>query len=80
LSQQNISDEVQIYSGKFSLVDNTRTAYDYLEGLSNFWLIVLRPGGINFGYLVFEIPASSKPMQLVLHSQTRPPLTAELRM
>ncbi len=79
LSQQNISDEVQIYTGRFSLLDQNNNSYDYIEGLSNFWLIILRPGGINFGYLVFEIPSDAKPMYLVLHGLNRSPLSVALR-
>ncbi|MDQ7826244.1 MAG: DUF4352 domain-containing protein [Candidatus Eremiobacteraeota bacterium] len=79
LSQQNISNEVQIYTGKFALVDSSRQVYEYQESLSNFWLLVLRPGGNNFGYLVFEIPVNVQPMQVVLSTTTRPPLTLNLR-
>jgi len=79
LSQQNTSDDVQIYTGRFSLLDQDNSSYDYIEGLSNFWLIILRPGGINFGYLVFEIPADAKPMNLVLHGLNRAPLSVALR-
>lgn len=79
LSQQNVSNEVQIYTGKLALVDNGGNAYEYMEALSNFWLLVLRPGGINFGYLVFEVPSNSVPMQVVLSTTTRPPLTLNLR-
>ncbi len=79
ISQQNVSDEVQVYTGRFSLLDTTNHSYDYIEGLSNFWLVILRPGGLNFGYLVFEIPDDASPHQLALHGLNRPPLTVELR-
>ncbi len=79
LSQQNVSNEVQIYTGKLALVDNGGNAHEYMEALSNFWLLVLRPGGINFGYLVFEIPSNAVPMQVILSTTTRPPLTLNLR-
>jgi hypothetical protein len=79
LSQSNISDEVQIYTGKFALVDSGGQAYEHIEALSNFWLLVLRPGGNNFGYLVFEIPVTATPMQVVLSTTTRPPLSINLR-
>lgn len=79
LSQQNISDEVQIYSGRFSLLDQNNHSYDYMEGLSNFWLVILKPGGINFGYLVFEVPADTKPMKVVLHGLNQAPLSVGLR-
>lgn len=78
LSQQNISNQVQIYTGKFSLVDQNQNSYDHLEGLSNFWLVILRPYGVNFGYLVFEIPQNSKPICLVLHALNQAPLTINL--
>lgn len=78
LSQQNISEQVQIYTGRFSLLDQKNTSYDYIEGLSNFWLVILRPFGINFGYLVFEVPVDSKPMSVVLHALNQAPLTLNL--
>jgi hypothetical protein len=78
LSQQNISDVTQVYTGKFTLLDQNRTSFNYLEGLSNFWLVVLPPGGANFGYLVFEIPRNSKPSQLILHGLSKAPLLLKL--
>lgn len=78
LSQQNISEQVQIYTGRFSLLDQKNTSYDYIEGLSNFWLVILRPFGINFGYLVYEVPVDAKPMNLVLHALNQAPLTLNL--
>lgn len=79
LSQQNVSNEVQIYTGKFAMLDTNRRVYEYSEGLSNFWLMVLRPGGANFGYIVFEVPKDAQPMQLVLTTTTRPPLALDLK-
>jgi len=79
LQQQNISNEVQIYIGKFSLVDQRNRSYENLDKLSNFWLVVLRPGGIIMGYLVYEIPEESKPMNLVLHGMNMPPLSVGLK-
>ena len=78
LSQQNVSNEVQIYTGRFSLLDQNNNAYDYIEGLSNFWLVILRPYGINFGYLVFEIPTNAHPTRLALHALNQSPLTMNL--
>ncbi|MGM9992477.1 MAG: stalk domain-containing protein [Candidatus Bruticola sp.] len=78
LSQQNISQQVQIYTGRFSLMDQKSNSYEYIEGLSNFWLVILRPYGINFGYLVFEVPADSKPVSLVLHSLNQAPLSIDI--
>lgn len=78
LSQQNVSEEVQIYTGRFSLLDQRSASYDYIEGLSNFWLVILRPFGINFGYLVFEVPRDAKPMSVVLHALNQAPLSLNL--
>ena len=47
-------------------MDNKQRIYEYSEGLSNFWLVVLRPGGSNFGYIVFEVPQDSEPAKLIL--------------
>jgi hypothetical protein len=78
LSQQNVSNEVQIYTGRFSMLDQTNTSYDYAEQLSNFWLIILKPGGINFGYLVFEVPQDARPSRLLLHALNQAPLSLNL--
>lgn len=78
LSQQNVSNEVQIYTGRFSVLDQNNRSYDYIEGLSNFWLVILRPYGINFGYLVFEMPTDAHPTRLALHALNQSPLTLNL--
>lgn len=78
VSQQNISPNVQIYTGTFTLFDTDGHSYDYLEGLSNFWLQVLQPGGTNFGHLVYEIPSNSVPEKLVLYSVNNPTLSIDL--
>lgn len=76
LSQTNISPELQVYTGKFSLIDNVNRSYDPIEGLSNFWLQVLKPYGTNFGYLVFEVPENADPVNFTLHSlEGRYPVT-----
>ncbi|MEW6277416.1 MAG: DUF4352 domain-containing protein [Candidatus Eremiobacterota bacterium] len=79
LSQQNISNEVQIYTGKFTLRDQGGNAFAGLDNLSNFWLVVLRPQGVNFGYIVYELPAQSQPAELVLTTVNQPPLGISLR-
>ncbi len=79
LSQQNVSDEVQIYTGKFALLDRNEHIYEYSEGLSNFWLVVLRPSGANFGYIVFEVPAEARAKQVVLSTTSRPPLVINFK-
>lgn len=79
VSQQNISDKVQLYTGRFALEDHTKQTYEYIEGLSNFWLQILRPGGINFGSLVFELPANTVPVKLILHTYATSPLSLNLK-
>ena len=78
VSQQNISPEVQIYTGKFTLADENSNIYDYMEGLSNYWLSILKPGGVNYGYLVFEVPKSSRASKLILNALNQPPLSIDL--
>lgn len=78
ISQQNVSPQVQIYSGKFSLADESSHLYDYMQGLSNYWLTILKPGGVNYGYLVFEVPQHARPSSLILHAVNTPPLTVKL--
>jgi len=78
LSEQNTSNEVQIYTGKFSLHDQSGNTYDAVEALSNFWLIILRPGGTNYGYLVYELPAGARPQLLTLHALQQAPLSINL--
>lgn len=79
LQQQNVSNEVQIYTGKFSLVDQKNSSFEALDKLSNFWLVVLRPGGIIMGYLVYEIPEDSKPMAVVLNGLNMAPLSVAFK-
>lgn len=78
VSQQNISDKVQLYTGRFTLQDHLDQTYEYIEGLSNFWLQILRPGGINFGSLVFELPANAAATKLALHTYGTSPLSLNL--
>jgi hypothetical protein len=78
LSQQNISNLTQVYTGKFSLIDGDNKVYEYMEGLSNFWLVILKPGAINFGYLVFEVPQGAAPNRLVLHALNQEPFFVKL--
>ncbi len=78
VSQQNISNKIQVYTGRFYLVDDKGAKYDYIEGLSNYWLQVLIPNGINFGSLVFEIPKDRYPAKLVLETYGNTPLVVNL--
>ena len=78
VSQQNVSNKIQVYTGRFYLVDDKGAKYDYIEGLSNYWLQVLIPNGINFGSLVFEIPKDRYPAKLVLETYGNTPLVVNL--
>ena len=76
LSQQNVSQEARctpdVQPG------GQRGRLEPAEGLSNFFLAVLRPYGINFGYLTFEIPEESQPTRLVLAVPNGPGLAVGL--
>lgn len=77
-SQQNVTDKLQTYLGKFRLMDTNNNYYGWTTGLSNYWVIVLRPGGISYGYLVFEIPTYAKHQSLYLDMSNRPPITVSV--
>lgn len=79
VSEQNISDQIQMYTGKFTLEDSEGNSYDYLDGLSNFYLQILRPGGINFGTLIFEVPENAAPGSLILQTYGNSPLRIPLQ-
>ena len=78
VSQQNLSNKVQLYTGKFVLYDDKGYKYEYIEGLSSYILQVLLPSGINFGTLVFEIPENNIPSKLVLETYGSTPITLSL--
>lgn len=78
VSQQNLSNKVQLYTGKFVLYDDKGYKYDYIEGLSSYILQVLLPSGMNFGTLVFEIPENNIPSKLVLETYGSTPITLSL--
>jgi len=78
LSQKNISGAAQVYPGKLHLVDNNGHTYDSMDELSNFWPVIMRPYGINFGYLVYEVPENVAPAQVVLTTVGNPPLSVNL--
>ncbi len=78
VSQQNLSNKVQLYTGKFVLFDNRNSRYEYIEGLSSYILQILMPNGINFGTLVFEIPETSIPSKLVLETYGSTPIIINL--
>lgn len=78
VSQQNLSNKVQLYTGKFVLFDNRNIKYEYIEGLSSYVLQILMPMGINFGTLVFEIPESAIPSKLILETYGSTPIVINL--
>ena len=78
VSQQNLSNKVQLYTGKFVLYDDKGYKYDYIEGLSSYILQVLLPSGMNFGTLVFEIPEGNVPSKLVLETYGSSPIVVNL--
>ncbi|MCX7972205.1 MAG: copper amine oxidase N-terminal domain-containing protein [bacterium] len=78
VSQQNLSNKVQLYTGKFVLFDNRNIRYEYIEGLSSYVLQILMPMGINFGTLVFEVPETSIPSKLVLETYGSTPIVINL--
>lgn len=78
VSEQNISGAAQVYTGRFSLSDNEGRSYEPQDGLSNFWPVVLKPQGINFGYLTFEIPQAAWPRRLVLTAPQVPLISVNL--
>lgn len=78
VSQQNLSNKVQLYTGKFVLFDNKNIRYEYIEGLSSYVLQILMPMGINFGTLVFEIPETSIPSKLMLETYGSTPIIINL--
>lgn len=78
VSQQNLSNKVQLYTGKFVLFDEKNIRYEYIEGLSSYILQILMPMGINFGTLVFEIPETSIPSKLMLETYGSTPIIVNL--
>lgn len=74
LSQQNVSNEMQVYTGKISLLDRNGNRYEPMDNLSNFWMVVLKPGGMNLGYLVYELPKGGIPVAVELTGLDMPPL------
>ena len=78
VSQQNLSNKVQLYTGKFVLYDDKGYKHEYIEGLSSYILQVLLPSGMNFGTLVFEIPENNVPSKLVLETYGSSPIALSL--
>jgi hypothetical protein len=78
LSQKNVSSSVQVYGGEFILSDQRSNRYKHIENLSNFWQVVLRPNGVNSGYLIYEIPVDSRPYNLILEGLQQGFVTVDL--
>ena len=77
-SVQNTSQIMQVSQGKFTLRDNVGRTYESLDSLSTLMLVVLRPGGINYGYLVFEVPLGTTPDTFTYVQENRAPLNVVL--
>lgn len=63
---KNVSTQLQTYLGKFTLIDDGNNSYQWVSGLSNYWIVYMRPGGINYSYFVFELPVFAMPKTLFL--------------
>lgn len=77
-SQQNVTDSIQSYTGKFYLLDDSNNQYSWVSGISNYWTVFFKPGGISFAYLVFEIPLFAQPAYLYLDMGNKPPVRVAL--
>jgi hypothetical protein len=78
LSEKNVSSEAQVNPGRFYVMDQQGTSYQAMEDLSSFWPVIMRPYGVNFGYLVYEIPEERIPVSIVLTSTGNSPLSLNL--
>ncbi len=78
VSQKNVTNLPQVDPGKFYLQDNSGNTYESLEEMSTHRPIILRPYGVNFGYLVYELPETSLPSKLILTCVGQPPLGVSL--
>jgi hypothetical protein len=74
VSQKNVTNFPQVDPGKFYLQDNNGNTYEHLEEMSTHRPVILRPYGLNFGYLVFELPETTLPSKLILTCVGQPPL------
>jgi hypothetical protein len=80
ITQQNISGQLQVYPGVFNLIDDREVNHLPVENLSKFWPTALKAGGLRMGYLVFEIPESSRSLSIILTGGNVAPLTVYLNM
>jgi hypothetical protein len=75
LSQKNISETAQVDPGKFYLQDTAGNNYEALDELSSHRPVIFRPYGINFGYLVYEVPEVNLPTRMILTTVGQAPLS-----
>ena len=78
LSQKNVSDTAQVDPGKFYLQDRSGNNYEALDELSSHRTVIFRPYGINFGYLVYEVPENTFPTRMILTTVGQAPLSVNL--
>ncbi len=78
VSQKNVTMQPVLNPGNFYVQDQMGNDFEPLMEFSNFMGVVLKPYGINFGYFVYELPAQSVPIHLVLVSTTHSPVTVNL--
>lgn len=78
ISQENISNMTQLYTGSYTLIDENQNIYTPVGPASNFWPIPQIPGAINHGYLTFEVPREAKALQLIYQAPGQAPLAIAL--
>ena len=78
LSQKNLTNTAQVDPGKFYLQDGGGNNYEALDELSSVRPVIFRPYGINFGYLVYEVPETVAPVRIVLTTVGASPLSVNL--
>ena len=78
LSQKNVSGVAQVDPGKFYVQDGGGNNYEALDDLSSHRPVIFRPYGINFGYLVYELPEFNSPSRLILTTVGQAPLSVNL--
>ena len=78
LSQKNISDTAQVDPGKLYLQDTSGNNFEGLDELSSHRPVIFRPYGINFGYLVYEVPEVTFPTRIILTTVGQAPLSVNI--
>lgn len=77
-SQQNITDRILTYAGRFYMLDDSNNEYRWVSGISNYWAVYFKPNGICFAYFVFEIPLFAQPAYLCLDLGNNVPVRVAL--